>query len=105
MDGISASVSGLQVAGQSFALSANNVANLNSAGYQAESLVQQTLPQGGVEGVAVQRSQAQGYPGTSNVDLGTEAVNLDIQSLSFQANAKALEVQAQTLGAALDIQA
>jgi len=90
MDGISASLSGVQAAGQSIALSANNVANLNSSGYRAQSLVQENLPQGGVFGAAVQQSQAPVAPGGSNVDLGTEAVNLDTQGLSYQANLKFL---------------
>jgi flagellar hook protein FlgE len=103
MDGISASLSGIQTAAQGVALSANNVANLQSTGYRAGSLVQEELPQGGVEAVAVQRSQAPLAPGGSNVDLGAEAVNLDLQGLSYQANLAALNVQQKVLGSALDI--
>jgi flagellar basal-body rod protein FlgC len=105
MDGISASLTGLQAAGQSIALAANNIANLNSSGYRAQSLAQATLPQGGVAGTSVQRSQAPLAPGGSNVDLGTEAVSLDTGSIAFLANLKALEVQDKTLGTALDLKA
>jgi flagellar basal-body rod protein FlgC len=105
MDGIAASLSGLQTAGQSIALSANNVANLNSAGYRAQSLAQATLPQGGVYGAAVQQSQAPLNPGGANVDLATEAVNLDTQGTAYQADLKFLQVQNNVLGTALDLNA
>ncbi|MDR3670519.1 MAG: hypothetical protein P4L36_06735 [Holophaga sp.] len=105
MDGIPASLSGLQTAGQSIALSANNVANLNSTGYRARSLTQEDLPQGGVYGAAVQQSQAPLNPGGGNVDLATEAVNLDTQGTAYQADLKFLQVQNKMLGSALDLNA
>ena len=105
MDGISASLSGVQAAGQSIALSANNVANLNSSGYRAKSLVQAYQPQGGVAGVAVRQSQAPMDPGGSNVDLATEAVNMDTQGVAYQANLKFLQVENKMLGSALDLKA
>ena len=105
MDGVSASLSGVQTAAQGVALAANNVANLNSAGYRARSLVQEALPQGGVAGVAVRRSQEPLEPGGSNVDLATEAVSLDTQGVAYQANLKFLEVQNKMLGSALDLKA
>ena len=105
MDGMSASLSGLQTAGQSLALSANNIANVNSSGYRAKSLVQQYQPQGGVSGAAVQESQAPLNPGGSNVDLASEAVNIQTQSIAYLANLKTLEVQSKALGTALDLKA
>lgn len=105
MDGISASLTGMQTAGQAIALGAGNVANLGSAGYRAGRLIQEALPQGGVAAEGVELSQEALEPGGSNVDLGTEAVALDTQSLAFQANAKALQAQERTLGSALDIRA
>jgi len=105
VSGIGASLSGVQTSAQGVALSANNVANLNSDGYRARSLVQQTLPQGGVTGAAVQESQAALNPGGSNVDLATEAVSLDTQGGAYQANLKVLQVQNQLLGTALDLKA
>jgi flagellar basal body rod protein FlgG len=105
MDGLSASLSGLQTAGQSVGLSANNVANLNSSGYRSRSLVQESLPQGGVAGVAVTQSQAPLNPGGSNVDPATEAVNLDTQGVGYQADLKFMQVQNNLLGTALDLKA
>jgi len=105
MDGVSASSSGVQAAMQSMATSANNLANLNSNGYRAESLVQEAQPQGGVRSAAVLRSPAQPVPGGSNVDPATEAVNLDTQGVGYQANLKAMQAQQRRLGSALDLQA
>lgn len=105
ISGISASLSGLQAAGQGVALSANNVANLNSTGYRALSQVQEEQPQGGVRTAAVTQSPAPTAPGGSNVDLGTEAVNLDTQGAAYQANLKFLQVQNSLLGTALDLKA
>jgi flagellar hook protein FlgE len=105
MDGISASVSGAQTAAQAVALSATNIANLNTPGYQASTLDQQALPQGGVVGDAVRQSQAALSPGSSNVDLATEAVNTDTQGAGYQADLKAMQVQNNMLGTALDLKA
>jgi flagellar hook protein FlgE len=101
--GVSAGLSGMQVAAQGVALSATNVANVNSTGYRARSLEQAEQAQGGVaaEGVAV--SQESLVPGGSNVDLATEAVNLKTQGTAYQANAKFLKAQERMLGAALDM--
>ena len=96
MDGLSSS-SALQASGQGVALTANNIANVNTPGYRARSLSQ--------PGGRVQESQAPLVPGGSNVDPATEAVNLDAQSLGYQANLKALRAHDKMLGSALDLQA
>jgi len=105
VDGISAGLSGLRTAAQGVALSASNVANLNTPGYRARSLVQAEQAQGGVAGVAVAQSQEPLAPGGSNVDLATEAVNLKTQGVGYQADLKFLEVQNRLLGSALDMKA
>ena len=105
MDGISASMSGVNVAAQSIALSSNNVANINTDGYKAKSLQQQALPQGGVEASAVRESQQPTSSGGSNVDLATEAVNLKTEGIGYQADLKFMQVQQKLLGTALDLQA
>jgi flagellar basal-body rod protein FlgC len=105
MDGISAGVSGIGVSAQSLALSAGNVANVNTEGYKAKSLQQQDLQQGGVRASGVTESQEPTTPGGSNVDLATEAVNLDLKGISYQADLKFLQVQQNLLGTALDMKA
>jgi flagellar hook protein FlgE len=105
MDGISASVSGLNVTGQSLALSANNIANVNTDGYRAQSLRQQALPQGGVAAEGVQASQAPTEPGGSNVDLASELLNMNTQGAGYSADLKFLEVKQKMIGTALDMKA
>lgn len=105
MDGVSASSSGIQAATQSMAASANNLANLNTDGYRAQSVAQAAQPQGGVRDTVTLRSPAQPVPGGSNVDPATEAVNLDTQGASYQANLQAANAQQQMLVSALDLQA
>ncbi|BDU72234.1 flagellar basal body rod protein FlgC [Mesoterricola silvestris] len=105
MDGISAGVSGIGVSAQGIALSANNVANLNSDGYRAKSVRQQDLEQGGVRASGISESQEPTNPGGSNVDLATEAVNLDTRGISYQADLKFLQAQQNILGVALDMKA
>ncbi len=105
MDGISAGISGLGVATQSIALSSGNVANVNTDGYRAKSLQQQEQEQGGVRASGVTESQEPTAPGGSNVDLATEAVNLDLKGVSYQADLKFLQAQQNILGTALDLKA
>ena len=97
MDGISPSLAAMQASGQSVALSANNIANLNTPGYRARSLAQNGGP--------VQESEAALVPGGSNVDPAAEALNLDARSLGYQANLKAMKVHDKMLGSALDMKA
>ena len=103
--GLSAGLSGMQAAAQGVAVSAYNVANVNSAGYRAKSLELAEQAQGGVAAEGVAESQAALAPGGSNVDLATEAVNLKTQSTAYQADAKFLKVQERMLGTALDMKA
>ena len=105
MDGISASLSGINVAAQAYALSANNIANVTTNGYTAQALQQQAVQGGGVAATGVQASQAPASPGGSNVDLATEAVNQTTQGGTYQANLKFMEVQQNLLGSALDMKA
>ena len=105
MDGIAGSLSGINVAAQAYALSANNIANVTTGGYRAQSLQQQALQGGGVEATGIQASQAATVPGGSNVDLATEAVNQSTQGGTYQANLKFAQVQQQLLGSALDMKA
>ncbi len=105
MDGISTGLSGMAVSAQSVAVSARNVANLNTPGYQAEVLRQADVEPGGVRATGIQESQEPANPGGSNVDLATEAVNLDTAGLTYQANLKFMQVQQNLVGAALDMKA
>ena len=105
MNGIAASTSGMVTAGQGLAVAANNVANVNTAGYQAKRLDQETQSQGGVRASGLTASQAPTTPGGSNVDLATEAISAQTDSFSYQANLKFLSVQNDILGSTLDMKA
>lgn len=105
MSGISASLSGVNVSAQNLAVTANNIANINTNGYKSLSLQQEAVQGGGVEAGPLQASQEPTVPGGSNVDLATQAVNLDTQGLGYQANLKVLQVQQTLVGTALDFNA
>jgi flagellar basal-body rod protein FlgC len=100
-----ASLSGLNAAAMSLAVTANNVANSNTAGYKAKRLDLEDTKEGGVRPAAIRESEEPAPEGTSNVDLASEFVNLMVQSDTYKANLKALEAQNQILGTTLDMKA
>jgi len=101
MDVTAASLSGLQVSAQRVAVSANNIANSQTPGYQTQRLDQEDQVQGGVRPTALQSSQS--IQATNNVDLAAEAVDLKTSSLTYEANLKVFQVQNQMLGAVMDM--
>lgn len=105
MSSFASSLSGLNAASWLVAVSAGNVANLNSDGYRAKRVEFAADAQGGVQVQAPTESQAEPSPGGSNVDLATEMVNLMVASTYFKANVVAIRTQGQVLGAALDLKA
>jgi flagellar basal-body rod protein FlgC len=105
MNAITASLSGMQTAALSTAVTANNVANANTAGYKAKRLDQETTPDGGVRPSVVQESQEPASAGTSNVDLAAEAVNLKVDKTTYDANLQFMQIQSSMLGLAMDMKA
>jgi len=105
MDALAVSLSGMNAAALGVAVAANNVANANTPGFRARSLTQEEAPAGGVELAALEASPATAEPGGSNVDLASEFVSLDTQSLAYEANLKAFKTQDELLGTALDLKA
>lgn len=106
MSAISASLSGLQTSALSVAVASQNVANANSADFQAKRLVQQTAADGGVQPAALRASQEPPTtPGGSNVDLATEAVGLGTDKVTYEANLQVLQSQNAILGMAMDMKA
>ncbi len=95
---------------------ANNVANVQSAGYKAQRVHMVEVPGGGVS-VTISRDLSPGAPlpeaeGSSpatgsrqgsNVDLAREMVDMITTERYFQANARALRTMAETKGRVLDI--
>tara|TARA_B100000927_G_C16406531_1_gene445536 strand:- start:599 stop:1009 length:411 start_codon:yes stop_codon:yes gene_type:complete len=110
-----AAMSGLQAASLKLKVSANNVANANTDGYQK----QQVTTQAGTYGVEVKvekvstaeppnnlqtggelRSEA-----TSNVDIAEELLEMKAAKNLFEANLKTLNTSDNMLGRILDIEA
>ncbi len=94
----SIAVSGMNAAKSRLAVSADNVANANTPDYRAKQVNQASQAEGGVR---VQVSQA----AAESVSLEQEAVNQQIASYDFKANAKLLRVQQELDKSLLDIQA
>ena len=103
MDGINISVSGMQTAARRQAITANNVANVQTEGYQAQQAISGETASGGVDIVEVQTSEFPAVPGSSNVDLTTEVTNQILDTNTYEANAKMVKAQNDTLGTLLDI--
>lgn len=99
------SLSGLNAAAIGVALTAYNVANANTPGYKAKRLDLEEVKEGGVRPAAIRESQEPAPEETSNVDLASEFVNLDMQTNTYKANLKALDAQNEMLGTVLDMKA
>jgi len=94
-------------------LTANNIANQQTPGYQALRANNTTLESGGVALGPVTRDTRPGVPMPdagglstvegSNVDPTMEQVNLVLNRHQFEANAAALKAQVDLLGEVLDL--
>ena len=101
--------SGLSAASARIAVTAGNIANVNSTGYQARRANLAPVDPGG--GVRVDSVTLSTGPGaideegleTSNVDLTTETVNLIRDKHQYSANAKLLKAGDEMLGTLLDV--
>ena len=105
MDGISASVSGVQAAGQSMAVAASNVSNANSANYRAKRMDLEDTYEGGVRPEAMQESQETPELNGSNVELASEAVDQKADKITYGANLQFLAAASAMLGSAMDMKA
>jgi len=105
MDTFSIALSGLQTSGNGMAVTANNVANANSEDYKAKRMDQEDVQGGGTRPSTLQESQEPTAPGRSNVDYATEMTGSMLQSASYQANLKVIQVESQILGQTMDLKA
>ena len=108
-------LSGLQAAAAKMQVTANNVANAQTGGYQTQR-VDSTQPSGGIEartpeGTATAPSAlppteaVQVSRGPSEVDLAHEMVEMTVNESVYLANVRALEAANGMLGTLLDTQA
>ena len=124
-DAISAAQSALSAFSTSMAVTANNVANINTDGYKSQDARLETGPDG--QGVRVSDIVRDDSPGgyqpesvsaynqagvyepsaglveTSNVDLARQTVDMIQTSRAFEANTVTIRSQDQMLGTLLDM--
>jgi flagellar hook protein FlgE len=111
ISGIGASLSGLTVFGKKLSNAANNIANSNTTGYKkTEAVITEGgagLPEVNLTRVETPGPLFQDEEGKtveqSNVDLAKELAETMVAQRGYQANAKALKAQTDTLGSVLDI--
>ncbi len=110
------SASALQAYGGSQAVTANNIANVNTDGFDKQRAMMQEQEPAGVS-MEVETVESQGairiddtdagqeQVETSNVDLNEEMPQMIENQRSFEANTKVIKTQDQMLGTLLDIKA
>jgi flagellar basal-body rod protein FlgC len=108
MDVYGIALSGMNAAQTLLDVTANNIANAQTPGYQAQGVDLVTLSGGGVQVAGIPSSNAPFQGGTedeegSNVDLTTQAVNLSQAKFLYDANAAVVNAQSQMIGSLLDI--
>ena len=102
--------SGLSAASTRVAVTAGNIANMDSAGYQARrvNLISASPAGVGVDSVSLDPSHValheDGVEG-SNVDITAEVVNLIRDKHQYTASARLLKAGDQMLGSLLDVMA
>ena len=111
---ISSSLSALSAFGKKLAVTANNIANVNTDGFKKSRAILQEGPYGGVE-VTINRIDTPGYPimeersgqvterETSNVDLTEEIPQMMLVKRAYQANTKPIKAHDEMLGSLIDI--
>lgn len=103
---MSISLSGMQAASAMLNLTANNIANLNTPGFNPSPADLVELSGGGVAvtGTSFEDNpQAATNTQISNVDLPTELVNLKLGQTLYDANAMVLKTADQMTGTLLNI--
>lgn len=103
---MSISLSGMQAASAMLNVTANNIANLNTPGFNPSraDLVELSGGGVGVSGTSFEDNpQTAPDTQTSNVDLPTEMVNLKLSQTLYDANAMVLKTADQMTGTLLNI--
>lgn len=99
----SASLSALNDSSIRQDITANNIANLNSKNYKQLNVTSLAWPNNQGVSQAISRSNAPADINGNNVDLASQILNLDINSITYKANTKAIQAQNQMLGSLLNI--
>jgi flagellar hook protein FlgE len=96
IDALNIAASGLQAASAQLNAAANNIANLSTPGYSAQSVELAAAPGGGVD---VDGTFSSGGP----VDLPKQLVNLRRAALMYDANGMVIRMTNQMYGSLLNI--
>jgi flagellar hook protein FlgE len=105
-------LSGMANAAHRQGVSANNVANINTPGYRARSVVSAEADGGGVRVSEVREDPSPGPVDVlslsgesgSNVDLATESVSNVLFAAAYKANAAVVRTENDMLGTLLNVQ-
>lgn len=100
---LNTAISGLRVAGQRANVAANNIVNVNTPDFNADTVQQKTIvtssqPSGG------SRVEAQIIASEQSPDLASEIVNLIEAEIAYKANAETLRVAEDLAEELIDIQ-
>jgi flagellar basal body rod protein FlgG len=97
-----ASLSGIQTIIKRQEATAQNIANVNTPGFESYNVNQAEMPPGGVRVASVNRT-LNAEPDNSNTDLGLEMTKMLQNKNELSANVKVLRAQNEMTGALLDI--
>lgn len=103
MDLTSIGLSALRAAGTGSAVRANNIANVNTDGYQSKRVNLEDQQQGGVRVASLTTSQEPTVPNGSNVELAQEFTQNLVDAGAYQAGLQVLKLADEMLGQALDL--
>jgi flagellar basal-body rod protein FlgC len=108
MDVLSIGGSGMNAAMTQLNVTANNIANLNTPGYQSQGVDLVSLSQGGVGvgGITTDTTPGPVDPTgkeQSNVDLASQSIDLMREKTLYDANAAVVRTGNQMLGSLLDM--
>jgi flagellar hook-associated protein FlgK len=96
IDALNIAASGLQAATAQLNVAANNIANMNTPGYTAESVDLGALPSGGVQaGPVLSTGQS--------LDLPRQWINLKQAALMYDANGIVIKTTDQMYGSLLNV--
>ncbi len=103
IDGFNSAVSGLNTASIRNNVSAHDVANINTKGFEERNIEQVELPKfGGTRVASITKTPNPSHE-FSNTDLTTETIEGIKAGYDFKANAKTLKAHDEMLGDLMDI--
>jgi len=102
VEGLTAAISGMQLGALRMSVSANDVANVNTAGYEQSDLIQVESKPGTAVGTI--RRTPNSNPEESGTDLAKEfGEEMTVAKTSYSANLQVIKTQDEMLGSLLDI--